>query len=498
MADATKLVSDALAGTDTLSPEKGSSTTGWCGRTFVLPEKSIGAERIHFLGVAEAESSLGSLDAWKDDFEGPCKRSSFLTFGVALGFAGSLIELAGEVEGVVFHLTGPSAAGKSLAELAALSVGGAASRQHFLTHDNSGRGLEERASKANGRVLVIDELARLGGSHAMQRRRLKQIAHVLAGGQGRVISAAVARDDLKRVNFQIVGMSSGEEPIEGSPPRSEGERTRLIEIEVPDSGKGGIFDCLGPGEHSRRHAEMTERAIRENHGVAFEPFVTALVKDYAAASTRACQLVEEFVRRVSAETPWERRFARKFGLVNAGATMAADFGVAPWTAKSSFKSIRRLYRNARRRVATAEEAADDAVDRLHRWAEDRRKFPIYRKRKLVTDITKHFGFRLRLDGKPVLGVLRSKFPEIVRPSWHEREVLGILNGRGILRPGKAPGRYVRKISVSGLNGRNQHDIVLFRWRALRQAASRVTIELIWPKKANPKRGGCTPSKRVRS
>jgi hypothetical protein len=417
-----------------------------------------------------------------------------LTFGVALGFAGSLIELTGEVEGVVFHLTGPSAAGKSLAELAALSVGGAASRQHFLTHDNSGRGLEERASKANGRVLVIDELARLGGSHAMQRRRLKQIAHVLAGGQGRIISAAVARGDLKRVNFQIVGMSSGEEPIEGSSPRSEGERTRLIEIAVPDSGKGGIFDCLGPGERSRRPAEMTERAIRENYGVAFEPFVTALVKDYAAASTRAGQLVEEFVRRVSAETPWERRFARKFGLVYAAATMAADFDIAPWTAKSVLKPILRLYRNARRRVTPAEEAADDAVDRLYRWAEDRRKFAVYRKGELLTEsITKLFGLRLRMDGKPVLGVFRSKVSEIVRPAWHEREVLRILNRRGIVLPGKGPGRYVRKIRVSGLGGRTQHDIILFRWRALRQAASGVTIEVIWPNKANPKRGRHTSS-----
>jgi hypothetical protein len=63
-ADAAKIVSDALADTETLSPEKGSSTTGWCGRTFVLPEKSIGPEQIYFLGVAEAESSLGSLAAW--------------------------------------------------------------------------------------------------------------------------------------------------------------------------------------------------------------------------------------------------------------------------------------------------------------------------------------------------------------------------------------------------------------------------------------------------
>jgi hypothetical protein len=54
-----------------------------------------------------------------------------------------------------------------------------------------------------------------------------------------------------------------------------------------------------------------------------------------------------------------------------------------------------------------------------------------------------------------------------------------------------PGRCIRKIPVSGRNGRTQHDIVILRWRALRHATSRVTIELIWPEKANPKRGGHT-------
>jgi hypothetical protein len=89
----------------------------------------------------------------------------------------------------------------------------------------------------------------------------------------------------------------------------------------------------------------------------------------------------------------------------------------------------------------------------------------------------------------MLGVLRSKLPEIVRPFWHEREVLGVLNRRGILRSGKAPARYVRKISVSGLNGHTQHQIVLFRLRALRQATSTVTIKVIWP---DPKKGERSP------
>jgi hypothetical protein len=74
LADATKMVSAAL-----------SSATGWCGRTFVLPEKSIGSEHIQFLGETSTDGSMGLLADWKADLRGPCNRSTFLTFGVALG-----------------------------------------------------------------------------------------------------------------------------------------------------------------------------------------------------------------------------------------------------------------------------------------------------------------------------------------------------------------------------------------------------------------------------
>jgi Domain of unknown function (DUF927) len=393
VADATKLVSATLASSGRLSPEKGSSLTGWSGRTFVLPHGSIGAEVIHFIGDAKAPSRFGSLAAWKAALKEPCNQSSFLKFGVALGWTGPLIELAGEVEGATFHFTGPSAGGKSLAELAALSGEKRASRNLLLTHDVSGRGLVELASQANGRLLVIDELARLEGSQAVQRRRLAQLAHTLASGQAKVISKAVAKGDLRPINFQIVALSSGELQLEGSSlerPRTQGERTRLIEIGVPHGDKGGIFDRLARGESSHRLAEITERAITQNYGVALEPFIAELVGDYAAASRRARKFVANFVLHVEAETPWDRRFARKFGLVYAAARLAAEYGVAPWSANSALKPILRIYRNARRRVATAEEAADDVVDRLHQWSANPRKFPICRKGQSLSGVKRSF------------------------------------------------------------------------------------------------------------
>jgi hypothetical protein len=473
VAEATKLVSATLASGEGLSPEKGSSVTGWSGRTFVLPHGSIGPEVVHFIGEAKAPSRLGTLAAWKTALQEPSRRSSFLKFGIALGWAGPLIELAGEVEGAVFHLTGPSSAGKSLTELAALSGEGLASRNQFLTHDASGRGLEERASQANGRLLVIDELARLGGSPTIQRKRLAEIAHVLTGGQGKVISKAVAKAELRHINFQIVALSSGEAPIEGGPrasARSQGERTRLIEIGVPHGDQGGIFDRLASGESSHRLAEMTELAIMQNHGVAFEHFIAALVDDYAAASRRARKLVANFVLHVEADTPWDRRFARKFGLVYAAAKLGAEYGVAPWSAKSALKPILRIYRNARRRVATAEEAAADLIRRLHKWSLSRRKFPICRKGDSLSGRSaKLLGIRRSVDGEPVLALLRSKFEGIIRPAWHAPEVLRILDRGGILLPGKEPGRYVRQLQVAGLDEHARHDFILFDRGELRQA-----------------------------
>ena len=109
--------------------------------------------------------------------------------------------------------------------------------------------------------------------------------------------------------------------------------------------------------------------------------------------------------------------------------------------------------------------------RLYEWSLSRRKFPTCRKGESLSGRNaKLLGIRRRVDGKPVLALLRSKYEAIIRPPWHAPEVLRILTRRRVLLPGKEPGRYVRQLQVAGLNDQARSDFILFdRWE-LRHAA----------------------------
>jgi uncharacterized protein (DUF927 family) len=111
----------------------------------------------------------GGLEDWRTQLSVPCRASSYLTFGIAVSFAGPLLELLGQEEGATFYLCGESSTGKTLAALGGLSVIEPASRPRLLTHDITPRALEEAAAAHNDLMLVLDEIDRSAGT-CYQRR----------------------------------------------------------------------------------------------------------------------------------------------------------------------------------------------------------------------------------------------------------------------------------------------------------------------------------------
>jgi hypothetical protein len=97
-----------------------------------------------------------------------------------------------------------------------------------------------------------------------------------------------------------------------------------------------------------------------------EPYLVALIQtDRDQFEARVRSLVEDFVREVGADTDaWEQRFARKFGIVLAGMVLAAERDLAPWSVDHARRSVKRIYRTARRSVVTTEEAANGVLNKL--------------------------------------------------------------------------------------------------------------------------------------
>ena len=191
--------------------------TGWHGKSFVLPDVTIGPDadtlvhRERKSGPTTEPPTQGSLALWLDQLKQPCRASSYLTFGIGAAFAGALLHLVGQDEGAIFYLAGESSTGKTLTELAGQSVIERATRDSLLTHDTSSRSIEEHCAAHNDLMLVIEEIARMIGSEAERRKKVRELAHKIVGGGGSRRSAKARQDiDLADLRWRLMSLWSSE------------------------------------------------------------------------------------------------------------------------------------------------------------------------------------------------------------------------------------------------------------------------------------------------
>jgi uncharacterized protein (DUF927 family) len=314
-----------------------------------------------------------------------------LTVGIAVSFAGPLLELFGQEEGATFYLSGESSTGKTLAALAGQSVIEPASRARLLTHDITPRALEEAAAAHNDLMLVLDEIDRSSGNEAERRKHVRQVGHTLAAGVGRRRSAKATHDScLANLYWRFFSLWSGEYALDADflgEARRRGEIVRLIEIPVPRVKKGGICDRAETTELATSElAKTIEDAVRDNYGYPIRAFLERLVTDREGYEDRAAKLVERFIRKVGAQSdPWTQRFATKFAVIYAGARIAAEMKIASWPKGHAFKCVASsLYRRARNFVATPDEALADLLHRLAANERSKTRFPVLKKGKTVS------------------------------------------------------------------------------------------------------------------
>jgi putative DNA primase/helicase len=434
---------------------------GWHGQSFVLFDVTIGpdSETLRYRGNERPQEDMvkGSVEGWRRQLRAPCRASSYLVFGIAVGFAGPLLELIGQDEGGTFYLFGESSTGKTLATLAGQSVIGAASRTSLITHDITPRALEEAAAAHNDLMLVLEEIDRSPGTETERRKHVRQVGHTLAAGVGRRRSAKATQDSsLANLYWRFFSLWSGEFPLDAEflgEARRRGEIVRLIEIPVPNRKKGGIFDRKETTDLSSGElAKAVEAAVRDNYGFPIRAFLDCLVADREGYTKRATILVERFIRRVGGQSdPWTQRFATKFAVVYAAARIAAEMKIAPWPKGHAFKCVAGIYRRARNVVATPEEALADLLHRLAANATSKSRFPVLKKGKALPKGAKKkaWGIRRKTPGTPPnLAVRSKKLNELVRPRRHAAAVRQLLTEGGYTVPGKE-GRLVSQLKVEG-------------------------------------------------
>ena len=267
-------------------------------------------------------------------------------------------------------------------------------------------GLEQLCFARNDLVIVLDEEGTAKGNRHKRCEDIRRIAFTVPGGRGRIIDRSYRQQrEMIDPTWRLFAISSGESPLEDKSignVRAAGERVRHVDIKVREREKNGIFDRLkGTAKDRKRaaasHAAKVEATLADNYGVALKRYLVALVQtdpDQLEAQVRS--LVEEFVGKVGADTDaWEQRFARKFGIVLAGMVLAAEGDFAPWTVDHAWRSVKRIYRNARRSVVTTEEAVGDVLQKLGKALTQIGCFPRLPEGKKLPSIyrSKAIGFR---------------------------------------------------------------------------------------------------------
>jgi putative DNA primase/helicase len=460
------------------------SKTGWDGQSFVLPDMTIGPDADTLIHARRkvakplGSQTAGTVEAWLDGLREPCRASSYLTFGIGIAFAGPLLHLVRQDEGAIFYLAGESSTGKTLTELAAQSVIERASRDSLVTHDTTRRAIEEACAAHNDLMLVIEEIARMGGSQAEVRKQLQDLAHKIVGGGGSRRSAKAKQDpDLADLRWRLMSLWSGEKSLDPEflgGARERGELVRLIEIAVPARAKHGVFDRLKDAKlPSQELAKMVEAAVRENYGRPIRAFIDSLVSDPDVHTRRATELLSKFLQKAEVGSdPWTRRFAMKFAVVYAAARLAAELKIAPWPKTHPLKCILRLYRQARELVVTPEEALERLLQQLAKNAALHR-FPEFRKGdSLPARVTRRaWGIRSKArDGTPFLAIHSDRFDGLVKPVHYAARVRKLLADGRYTVPGKE-GRHVRQIKVQGFGSTEKHYFVCVRVDRLPKQAS---------------------------
>ena len=292
-----------------------------------------------------------------------------MVFAISISFA-SLIMRISKDESAVFHFYADSSVGKSLLEIVASSVHENMDRNRLPHWDVTATGLEEIAADHCDRLMVLDEAARLSADPRIAAAKARESSFKLAAGLGRLRSRHYGNDG-NLCRWLLFVVSSGEEAIselanKAGKKRLRGDLVRMIDIPATAHPDFGIFDRLPKGYVSGRPLAIRIEDGCRNFGHPAAKMLRRVIAD-------GDELVRSYIERAKrrfikaaaiSDDKWEQRYAQRFALAYAAASLAIRYDVLPWKRRNALKAIVTVYRTARGALARSDDAVVTAVDKL--------------------------------------------------------------------------------------------------------------------------------------
>lgn len=311
--------------------------TGWHGRVFVMPNRTIAAapqggdaERILYQSASAAPGTFkqrGKLTDWQSHVAAPCVGNSRLLFAVSAAFAAPLLEITG-MESGGFHFRGDSSTGKTTAlRLAASIWGGVDYLQRWRATDN---GLEALAAQHSDCLLPLDEISQV------DPRAAGEVAYMLANGSGkaRANRTGTMRDT---ASWRLLFVSSGEAGLaehmaQANRKPKAGMEIRLLDIPA-DAGRGlGLFDTLNDYASGSAFSKALTEAALSYYGTPAIAYLQKLTEHLDKVPGLVKRAQQQFMEQ---HLPTDaggqaHRAALRFALVGAAGEIAIAWGVTGW------------------------------------------------------------------------------------------------------------------------------------------------------------------------
>lgn len=237
---------------------------GWYNGGFVLGDRIMtadGPEEALVQGsnpIARLQAK-GSVEQWKlaaAVFEKP--EYWMHAFSVMCGFGSPLLQLVGAQSAVV-SLVGPSGAGKTLAANTALSIYG--DPQHLGQGSSATANAWEQQLGCNRHVpFLLDEVTQF------TVKRLTEFVYMAANGQGKA-SLTRTRETREASNWSLVPFITSNHPV-----------LEFNQRDIEEAHRRRILELAFPGSMGSEDGAVVDSVLRENHGVAADPYLRYIIK----------------------------------------------------------------------------------------------------------------------------------------------------------------------------------------------------------------------------
>lgn len=307
-------------------------SSGWVGKSFVLPHQTYGDKNLRFRDVEPNPQAItelkGTLQGWKDNIAAKCAGNSRLILGLGTSFAASLLPIV-EIESGGFHLVGETSQGKTTILSVAASVTGVKDIPHWRTTTN---GLESIATAFNHLCLPLDEISQA------DPRDVGNIAYMLANGQGK---ARMTKNltNRKPKTWKLLMLSSGEVGLgaymlQANIIQKGGQEVRLPDVPaVPFGSEYGCFETIHDATTAVEFVSALDAAMKEYRGTALDAFLSRLVVDnnptFAGNLSQQVHLVAAKLSEGTKDSAIGR-VAKRFALVQVALRLAHTYGLLPF------------------------------------------------------------------------------------------------------------------------------------------------------------------------